>query len=150
MGRLKRERKVLDILFPRVRAEMLRALFGPSIQRRHVRELMRKSGLALSTVQDELRKSSAVGAVTSASNGYHRFYRANQQHPLFSVLARIVHLSETLPSINGSRLRQGRNRRRRARRKRRPARLSSERLYEWGIFSKAPKQLDRLKRSSLR
>jgi hypothetical protein len=56
------------------------------------------SGLALHTVQDELRKLSAVGLVTSWSNGYHRFYRANSDHPLFAPLRRIVEISAELPA----------------------------------------------------
>jgi hypothetical protein len=47
------------------------------------------SGLALHTVQEELRKLSAVGLITSWSNGYHRFYRGNRDHPLFAPLRRI-------------------------------------------------------------
>jgi len=43
---------LLDVLFPKVRAEILRALFRNSNDRRYVRELMRETGLALSTVQD--------------------------------------------------------------------------------------------------
>ena len=42
------------------------------------------SGLALHTVQDELRKLSAAGLITNWSNGYHRFYRANPNHKLTS------------------------------------------------------------------
>ena len=68
------EATILEVLFPKVRAEILRALFGGSRERRYVRELMRETGLALCTVQDELRKLSGIGLVTSYSNGYHRFY----------------------------------------------------------------------------
>ena len=57
---MKSELAVLDILFPRVRAELLRLLFAAPQKQRYVRELMRMSGLALSTVQDELRKLSAI------------------------------------------------------------------------------------------
>jgi hypothetical protein len=63
-----------------------------------VRELMNLSGLALCTVQDELRKLGAVGLLTSWSNGYQRYYKANRAHPLFADLLRIVHRSGRLPS----------------------------------------------------
>ena len=45
--------EVLDILFPKVRAEALRLLFSDPTQQRYVRELMAMSGLALRTVQEE-------------------------------------------------------------------------------------------------
>ena len=71
------KKTVLDVLFPRVRAELLRLLFVEPAQQRYVRELMNMSGLAIHTIQDELRKLTAVGLIVTWSNGYHRFYRAN-------------------------------------------------------------------------
>jgi predicted transcriptional regulator len=88
---------VLDILFPKVRAEILRLLFFDPARQRYVRELMTMSGLALRTVQEELAKLSAARLITSWSNGYHRFYRANADHPLFSHLMSIVRKSARLP-----------------------------------------------------
>jgi predicted transcriptional regulator len=61
----KSEREILDVLFPAVRAAMLRALFSSPAKERYVRELVRITGFALSTIQDELRMLSAVGLVTS-------------------------------------------------------------------------------------
>lgn len=90
---------ILDILFPRVRAEILRLLFSDPARQRYVRELMAMSGLALRTVQEELANLSAAGLITSWSNGYHRFYRANRQHELFSHLLHIVQASALLPRV---------------------------------------------------
>ena len=90
---------ILDILFPKVRAEILRLLFSDPTTERYVRELMTLSGLALGTVQEELANLSAAGLITSWSNGYHRFYRANRNHPLFSQLRRIVQASARLPRV---------------------------------------------------
>jgi predicted transcriptional regulator len=98
------KRAILDVLFPIVRAKLLRALLAAPLKQRYVRELMNLSGLALHTVQDELRKLSAVGLVTSWSNGYHRFYRANRDHPLFAPLRRIVEISAELPGTKHSAL----------------------------------------------
>jgi len=66
------------------------------------------SGLALHTAQDELRKLGAIGLVVGWSNGYHRFYRANRDHPLYPQLLGIVQLSESLPRANHSNLRRRR------------------------------------------
>lgn len=71
---------VLDVLFPEVRAKLLRLFFTTPPKERYVRELMNMSRLALHTVQDELRKLSAIGLLISWSNGYHRFYKANRDH----------------------------------------------------------------------
>src|SRR5260370_36374879 len=89
---------VLDVLFPSVRATMLRLLFCTPPRQRYVRELLSLSGLALCTVQDELRKMSVLRLVTSWSNGYRRYYKADQQHPLHAPLLRIVQDSEHLPA----------------------------------------------------
>jgi hypothetical protein len=117
---VKPEREILDVLFPVVRAKIFRALLTPPMKQRYVRELMIESGLALHTVQDELRKLSAVGLVTSWSNGYHRFYRANSDHPLFAPLRRIIEISAELPATKHSALHRPLRRRptKRARRRR--------------------------------
>src|SRR5205085_11958338 len=91
------KKTVLDVLFPRVRAELLRLLFAEPQQHRYVRELMNMSGLALHTIQDELRKLNALGLIVTWSNGYHRFYRANRDHPFFESLLHIVRGSVKLP-----------------------------------------------------
>ena len=130
------KKTVLDVLFPRVRAELLRLLFAEPERHRYVRELMKMSGLALHTIQDELRKLSAVGLIVTWSNGYHRFYRANQDHPLFESLFRIVRGSTKLPSAKERLL--GRPRRRPAakHRTRRPAvPLPKDWPGKWNLFS---------------
>jgi predicted transcriptional regulator len=112
----KKEQAVLDVVFPKARAEILRVLFGIPKVPRYVRELTRMTELALSTVQDELRKLEGIGLVNSWSNGYRRFYRSNQDHPLFAELARIVQQSANLPRVKSSALHQP-GRRSRSRRK---------------------------------
>src|SRR5947207_2255743 len=54
----KTHKPVLEVLFPQVRAELLRALFQPPLKQRYVRELVVITGLAMHTIQDELRKLS--------------------------------------------------------------------------------------------
>jgi DNA-binding transcriptional ArsR family regulator len=81
---------LLHGLFPVVRAEVLRLLFTNPGQELYVRELARLSFLTLQTVQDELAKLEAAELISSRSNGYQRFYRANSKHPLYTTLRRIV------------------------------------------------------------
>jgi DNA-binding transcriptional ArsR family regulator len=81
---------LLHGLFPTVRAEVLRLLFTNRGQELYTREMARLSFLALRTIQDELAKLEAANLILSRTNGYHRFYRANPKHPLYSALTEIV------------------------------------------------------------
>ena len=136
----KSERAVLEVLFPEVRAKLLRSFFTTPLQPRYVRELVNVSGLTLHTVQDELRKLSAVGLLTSWSNGYHRFYRANPDHPIYPKLVGIVQLSDTLPRIKGSALERPRGRRASKMQKRRKSRsLPPDRPASWHLFEERDK-----------
>ncbi len=130
------KKTVLDVLFPRVRAELLRLLFAEPQQHRYVRELMNMSGLALHTIQDELRKLNALGLIVTWSNGYRRFYRANQDHPLFESLLHIVRGSVKLPLPKQILLRQP-HRRHPAKRRtgRRAVPLPKDWPGRWNLFS---------------
>ena len=134
---MKNEVAVLNVLFPKVRAQMLRLLFDVSNKSSHVRELMRQSGLALSTVQDELRKLQAIGLIRSYSKRNYRFYVADLRHPLFRDICRIVHVGDKLPGTHCSALARRRSsRRKKATKRRRPLRMKPDRTgVTWGIFS---------------
>jgi predicted transcriptional regulator len=93
----KSDRAILRVLFPEVRAKLLQLLFSTPPEQYYVRELTNKTGLALHTVQDELRKLTAVRLLSNWSNGYHRFYRANRDHTLFVALVEIVQANAKLP-----------------------------------------------------
>jgi DNA-binding transcriptional ArsR family regulator len=82
------------LLFPVVRAEVLRALFHHASREMYVREIARESELALRTVQRELAILRKIGVVTSRTNGYHVFFRANRSHDLFAPLQQLVVKSE--------------------------------------------------------
>jgi hypothetical protein len=137
---LKSERTVLDVLFPEVRAKLLHLFFTTPPKQHYVRELMNMSGLALHTVQDELRKLTAVGLLISSSNGYHRFYRANRDHAMYPQLLRIVQLSETLPRTRPSALHCPRGRRApKGQSRRKPRPLPVDRPVNWNLFSREAK-----------
>jgi DNA-binding transcriptional ArsR family regulator len=102
---------LLHGLFPVVRAEILRLLFTNPGQELYVRQLARLGFLSLQTVQDELAKLEISELISSRSNGYHRFYRANSGHPLYAALRRMViecalHPKRATPA-RGSRGRRG-------------------------------------------
>jgi predicted nucleotidyltransferase len=82
--------KLLDVLFPQVRAEVLRLLFADESQELHLRELTRQSGLSLGTLQTEVEKLSAADLLLSRRDGNRRYFRANAVHPLFADLRQLV------------------------------------------------------------
>jgi DNA-binding transcriptional ArsR family regulator len=81
---------LLSVLFPQVRAEVLRLLFADASRELHLRDLTRQSGLGLGTMQDELKKLLAADLVTSRRDGNRRYYRANASHPVFHDLQQLV------------------------------------------------------------
>lgn len=81
---------LLHLLFPQVRAELLRLLFADAAREMHGRDLARQSGLNAKTVQDELEKLGAADLVTSRRDGNRRYFRANANHPVFVDLQQIV------------------------------------------------------------
>lgn len=135
ISKMQSTKTFLQVLFPKTRAEIFRLLFGSKKRPRYVRELMGDSSLALRSVQDELKRLSAIGVVTSHSDGFHRFFAANVAHPLFREITRIAEMSERLPSARRSEL----VRRSRASKKgkRRPGPKMRFRGHtSWGIVSK--------------
>ena len=104
---------LLHALLPVARAEILRLLFTNPRQELYVRQLARLSFLTLHPVQKELANLSAARIVLSRSNGYHRFYRANPRHPLYTTLRRLVVKAAPLlePAVARRRRARGRSRR---------------------------------------
>lgn len=81
---------LLALLFPQVRAEVLRLLFADGSRELHLRELVRQSGLTLGTLQTEIDKLLAAGLLLDHRDGNRRYFRANSSHPLFSDLHNLV------------------------------------------------------------
>lgn len=81
---------LLQILFPQVRAEVLRLLFADETRELHLRELTRQSGLSLGTLQTEVEKLRAADLLLSRRDGNRLYFRANAAHPLFADLRQLV------------------------------------------------------------
>ncbi len=77
---------VIHVLFPQVRAELVRLLFADPAKEFHLRELARLSHLSIGTLQKEVRKLSAPGLLVSRRDGNRLYYRANADHPIFPEL----------------------------------------------------------------
>jgi DNA-binding transcriptional ArsR family regulator len=91
-----------ELLFPQVRAELLRLLFDSS-RECSVRELARSSDLALRTVQRELAVLEKAGLIISRDNGpgRRRFVRANRHHRAFAALKQLVMKGAAKPGTRG-------------------------------------------------
>ena len=88
-----------DIVSSRVKAELLRLLFGLNQAELHLRELVRQSGLSLGTVQQELRRLTRVGVVTARKDGNRVYYRANPDHPVHRDLCSLVLKTDGLAGV---------------------------------------------------
>lgn len=103
---------VLHVLFPQVRAEIVRLLFADSSKEFHLRELARLSNLALGTLQAEVKKLTAAQLLTPRRDGNRLYYRANTDHPIFAELQGLAlkttglreQLAEALRSLDGVQL----------------------------------------------
>ncbi len=81
---------LLAVIFPQVRAEVLRLLFADETRELHLRELTRQSGLSLGTLQTEVEKLCAADLLLSRRDGNRLYFRANATHPLFTDLRQLV------------------------------------------------------------
>ena len=90
---------LVDIVSSRVKAELLRLLFGLTQSELHLRELVRQSGLSLGTVQQELRRLTRVGLVTARKDGNRVYYGANPDHPAHRDLCSLVLKTDGLVGV---------------------------------------------------
>ncbi len=88
----------IEVLFPKVRAELLRVLFDEKSGEFHLRELARLCHLAVGTVQKEVGKLCGVELLVARRDGNRLYYRANVEHPLFPELRGIVRKTTGLRS----------------------------------------------------
>jgi predicted nucleotidyltransferase len=79
-----------EILSSKVRAEVFRLLFGLNDEALHVREIERRSGFAIGTIQTEMKKLHKLDLVDKKRDGNRLYYRANKQHPIYSEIRSLV------------------------------------------------------------
>jgi predicted nucleotidyltransferase/DNA-binding HxlR family transcriptional regulator len=90
---------LVDVVSSRVKAAILRLLFGSRPTELHLRELVRQSGLSLGTVQQELRRLTRIGIVVARKDGNRVYYRANPGHPLHPELRSLVLKTDGLAGV---------------------------------------------------
>ncbi len=79
-----------ELVSSRVRAEVLRLLFGVAPAELHGRELARRSGLNEATLRQEMRKLTRLDLISARRAGNRVYYRANRDHPLYPELHGLV------------------------------------------------------------
>jgi predicted nucleotidyltransferase len=79
-----------QILSSNVRAEFFRLLFGINRQHLHLREIERRSGFAIGTVQQEAAKLIRLELIRQQRDGNRVYFYANTQHPLFLEISNLV------------------------------------------------------------
>jgi predicted nucleotidyltransferase len=79
-----------EILSSRIRSEIFRILFGVQDQALHLREIERRSGLTVGTVQGELKRLLNLDLIKKQRDGNRLYYRANKEHPLYPEIRSIV------------------------------------------------------------
>jgi len=79
-----------EILSSKVRAEVFRLLFGLNDNALHVREIERRSGFTIGTIQTEMKKLYRLDLVSKRRDGNRLYYNANQQYPVFSEIQALV------------------------------------------------------------
>ena len=80
-----------ELLSSKIRAGIFRILFGVAPDTElHMREIERRTGFAIGTVQKELQKLQRLDIVTRVKDGNRVYYHANTAHPLYSDIRSLV------------------------------------------------------------
>ena len=99
-ARSKHPTSILDeLLTSRTRGRLLTIFLTHPTEEFYLRELVRRAGLSLRAVQHELARLERIEIVQSRRQGQHKYYRANEQHPLFADLKRIVYKTTGLGDV---------------------------------------------------
>jgi predicted nucleotidyltransferase len=78
------------LLSSQVRAEIFRLLFNRQETSIHLRDLQRKSGLSIGTIQKEMTHLKEMDLVVPQRDGNRLYYAANTSHPLYSEICGLV------------------------------------------------------------
>jgi uncharacterized protein len=80
-----------ELLSSKIRAEIFRILFGVVTDTvLHMREIERRTGFTIGTVQTELKKLQRLDIISRVKDGNRVYYRANTAHPLYPNIHELV------------------------------------------------------------
>jgi predicted nucleotidyltransferase len=87
------------LLTSSTRARLLTLFLTHPTEEYYLRELSRRTGQSLRAVQHELPRLERLGLLIVHQRGRQKLYRANEQHPLFPELKRIVYKTAKLGDV---------------------------------------------------
>ncbi len=98
-----------QILSSQVRAEIFRLLFNRDKSSIYLRDLERKSGFSIRTIQNEITHLKDLDLINSEPDGNRIYYSANSDHPLYPEICGLVektsgikeNLKQILSSLTG-------------------------------------------------
>jgi len=79
-----------EILSSKIRSEIFRMLFGVNEEALHMREIERRSGLSIGTIQQEIKKLLRLNLIIKRKDGNRIYYQANKEHPLYAEIRSLV------------------------------------------------------------
>jgi uncharacterized protein len=79
-----------ELLSSKIRSEIFRMLFGVNDEGLHLREIERRSGLSIGTIQQEVKKLLRLDIIIRRKDGNRLYYKANKEHPLYPDIHRMV------------------------------------------------------------
>ncbi len=92
-------KKTIEWLFPEVRKRVLNLLLTSPSDRWHLRDIVRQTGSALSTVRRELTGLSEAEIVTKIRDGNRTYYQANTNCPVYAELAGLLRKTTGLTGV---------------------------------------------------
>lgn len=87
------------LLGPKARRAILARTYLDPAREYHVRELVRRTGLAPRTVHQEVEKLVRADLLAERRDGNRRYLRANDRHPLFRPIREIVLKTDGLADV---------------------------------------------------
>ncbi len=88
-----------ELLTSSTRARLLTLFLTHPTEEYYLRELSRRTGQSLRAVQHELPRLERLGLLVVCRRGRQNFYRANERHPLFPELKRIVYKTAGMADV---------------------------------------------------
>lgn len=86
-----------QILTSQVRAEIFRLLFDRQQASYHLRDLQRRSGLAVGTMQKEIAHLIKIDLIVSKKDGNRVYFSANIEHPIYGDICNLVEKTSGAP-----------------------------------------------------
>lgn len=79
-----------ELFKSKTRAELFKIFFGLNSGELHLREIERQSDVTIGAVRKEAEKLVEIAVLISRIDGNRKYFRANQDHPLFNLFRELV------------------------------------------------------------